>query len=123
MKPMLKSEPTPTKFPHALNDKLGKTVSATGIVLRRSITSVPDKQKANEEIKMPLIEVCELRIAGFDDVIPKAILKSPALWHIKAKTLDAISFRAVLIRENSQFIGFRLIKDVQVLPFQQSLFT
>ena len=109
----------PSEFPPSLKDLWGKSVTAKANITHRAVIEVEDKK--GNKTKMPVLETVDLEIEGYHGCIPRAVVMSPAFWRSKARVLDTIQFQGVLIREKGRYIGFRMIHDVHVIPFQTSL--
>lgn len=111
-----------TAFPRDLEPLWGRSVRARANVAYRTVIEIPDK-KTGKGIKMPLLETTDLKIEGYDKVIPTAIVMSPAFWRSKPKMMDTVEFSGTLIKEQSRFVGFCMIHKVKVLPFQSKLYS
>ena len=100
-----------TKFPCDLEPLWGRKVKAKAYVTYRTVIEIPNK-KTGKNVRMPLLETIDLQIDGYDKTIPKVVLMSPAFWKSGIRTMDTVEFSGVLIKEKSQYVGFRLICQV-----------
>lgn len=109
----------PSEFPYDLTPLWGQSVRVRANITHRSIIEVKDK--SGKSMRMPVLETTDVEIKGYDHIIPQVVVMSPAFWKSKAKTMDMIEFDGIVIKEKSKYVGFRMIKNVKVIPMQLSL--
>ncbi len=110
-----------TPFPAELEHLWGKAVDVECSVARRTVIEFPGEK--GKMVKMPVVDLANIRIDGYDSVIPAATVMGPAFWRSKAKRFDKIEFTGTLIKERGRNLGFSRIKNIKVCrcPVQSKL--
>lgn len=109
-----------TVFPQDLEFLWGKTVTAKGSIVRRSVIEL--SPKGGKPVKMPILDLVDVHINGYDGVIQATTVAGPAFWRSKAHCFDKVEFEGRLIKERGNVVGFKSIKGVKVFsPVQTAL--
>ena len=88
-----------TAFPPDLEHLWGRTVTAQGSIVRRSVIELPPKGGKSA-----------VTVIG------------PAFWKSKAHRFDKVEFEGRLVKEKGNVVGFKSIKGVKVFaPVQTTL--
>lgn len=105
----------PSDFPTDLEFLWGQQVSVVADVFYRTVIEIPGTK--SKTVKMPQLEIKNLHITGYDDVIPQAVVCSPAFWKSGLKMLDTVVFQGTLAKGKRNCIAFRGVKNVKNLHF------
>lgn len=105
----------PSPFPRDLEYLWGKTVIVNAMVRHRGVTEFSGK--GGKLVKMPQLDIQDLHIAGYDQIIPHAIISSPVLWKSGVKAMDVLTFQAMLIKGKGGCVAFSGVKNVKSYPY------
>ena len=82
-----------TAFPPDLEHLWGRTVTAQGSIVRRSVIELPPK--GGKSVKMPILDLVDVHIDGYDGEIQAVTVIGPAFWKIGRASCRVRVFRAV----------------------------
>ena len=109
-----------TAFPPDLEHLWGRTVTAQGSIVRRSVIELPPK--GGKSVKMPILDLVDVHIDGYDGEIQAVTVIGPAFWKSKAHRFDKVEFEGRLVKEKGNVVGFKSIIGVKVFaPVQTTL--